>query len=695
MALTLARRQAAMHVLAQVLAEADRPMARDDVFALVAERFRPNEEEAFVFESGTVNWIYRLAWDSVALTAAGWIVKDNARWSMTDAGRKALTEFPEPAAFAEEASRLYGIANAVRKAKEALKDPRAAVVSEAVAAIPQGWWTSFEDLAELSGLTPAAAADVVRRVVAETARHRAFDLHVPPTGSARDLLDADGVRFDEQGVPQDDQRATADDLRLVVGVGATGTRAWLVRGSAVSGVNVVPEWTAGGYVSIAAAHLTPVSPGMGLEELQKLIESDYAHLSYHQRKAKLVELNAFLNRMQPGDWVLTTSEGQTHAGRLDVTGALESTSDPRTTIRRPVSWRLGTVDFPLLPEQLQAKLRSNASVMDLTDVADLIETTFGTGPACNSNLVAVFQEAVLADLDATTVDRLLVGSEWLHEFVDLLRARRQVILHGPPGTGKTFLALEVAEALTDPQNVTLVQFHPAYSYEDFFEGYRPTAVDDSGRVGFALTPGPFRKVVDAARENPSVPQILIIDEINRANLAKVFGELYFLLEYRDRAIDLMYASGDEGRDFSLPRNVYVIGTMNTADRSIALVDAAMRRRFAFLSLHPSDPHLRPVLREWLVREGLPTLAADLLDVLNQRVPDRDFAIGPSYVMRRDEVGTEAGLARIWRTSILPLLEELHYGEAGFDVERRYGLAVLKAALPQLSTDAVVATEADG
>jgi 5-methylcytosine-specific restriction protein B len=152
------------------------------------------------------------------------------------------------------------------------------------------------------------------------------------------------------------------------------------------------------------------------------------------------------------------------------------------------------------------------------------------------------------------------------------------------------------------------------------------------------------------------------------------------LEYRDRSIDLMYASGDEGRDFTLPKNVYVIGTMNTADRSIALVDAAMRRRFAFLSLHPDDAHLHGVLREWLRRAELSTVAADLLAALNDRIPDRDFKIGPSYLMRT-EAGTDAGLDRIWRTSILPLLEELHYGETGVVVSRRYGLAALRAALP--------------
>lgn len=197
--------------------------------------------------------------------------------------------------------------------------------------------------------------------------------------------------------------------------------------------------------------------------------------------------------------------------------------------------------------------------------------------------------------------------------------------------------------------------------------------------------GPFRKIVDQARANPSEPHFLVIDEINRANLAKVFGELYFLLEYRDRTIDLLYSSGDEGPAFSMPSNIYVIGTMNTADRSIALVDAAMRRRFAFLSLHPVDERLDLVLRAWLRDRGLPEDRADLLVALNERIADHDFKIGPSYLMS-PAVADDTGLDRIWRTSILPLLEEHHVGD-GIDVRARYGLPALRRVLAAASSEA--------
>ena len=177
-----------------------------------------------------------------------------------------------------------------------------------------------------------------------------------------------------------------------------------------------------------------------------------------------------------------------------------------------------------------------------------------------------------------------------------------------------------------------MQFHPSYAYEDFFEGFRPVSAD-GGSVGFTLTAGPLRKVASEARANPGEPYVLIVDEINRANLAKVFGELYFLLEYRGPSIALQYSPGEA---FTLPPNVFFIGTMNTADRSIALVDAAIRRRFAFVELHPDDPPVRDVLAKWLAASHKDRdERAGLLRALNKAIDeeDRDFKIGPSYLMR--------------------------------------------------------------
>ena len=151
---------------------------------------------------------------------------------------------------------------------------------------------------------------------------------------------------------------------------------------------------------------------------------------------------------------------------------------------------------------------------------------------------------------------------------------------------------------------------------------------------------------------------LIIDEINRGNIANVFGELYFLLEYRDKEIHLQY----DDEPFSLPDNLYIIGTMNTADRSIALVDLALRRRFYFVEFHPDDEPVQSVLRKYLEAQGLEEMlwVADVVEAANEKLrEDRHAAIGPSYFMR-DGLDNEA-VERIWKHSVLPYIEERRFG----------------------------------
>ena len=171
--------------------------------------------------------------------------------------------------------------------------------------------------------------------------------------------------------------------------------------------------------------------------------------------------------------------------------------------------------------------------------------------------------------------------------------------------------------------------------------------------------------------------MLVIDEMNRANLAKVFGELYFLLEYRNESMQLQYRPTEA---FRLPENLFIIGTMNTADRSIALLDAAMRRRFSFVELHPDEEPVRGVLPLWLSRGKHEPERALLLDALNEAIEDqdRDLRIGPSYLMR-EEAATEEGLRRVWKYDVVPLLEEHYYGRMTRDqVQARFGLEALRS-----------------
>jgi MoxR-like ATPase len=262
----------------------------------------------------------------------------------------------------------------------------------------------------------------------------------------------------------------------------------------------------------------------------------------------------------------------------------------------------------------------------------------------------------------------------LEEMERLLRKKGQMILYGPPGTGKTWLALQLAGYLARgcDERWQMVQFHTGYSYEDFIEGVRPrviTTPDGLNTVDYPLVPGSFRLFCDRARRDLRNTYVFVIDEINRARVAQVFGELMLALEYRGREVQLAYARAGsdlsaEGGSFSVPPNVLVLGTMNTADRSTALVDFALRRRFVFYPLYPDDPGLcRPIFERWLSRHApdaswVARLHTDINAWLSREM-GRHLLIGHTYFMR--DTLTEDDVREIWRFEIYPLLEEYFAG----------------------------------
>jgi len=269
---------------------------------------------------------------------------------------------------------------------------------------------------------------------------------------------------------------------------------------------------------------------------------------------------------------------------------------------------------------------------------------------------------------ARLADDLLVSRESLAEIAELLADKGQVIFYGPPGTGKTYIARKLAAHLTgSPDRVELVQFHPSYAYEDFVEGFRPSA---DGGSGFALTPGPLKRLAKHAEDDPENTHVLVIDEINRGNVARVFGELYFLLDYRGERIKLQYSPAES---FRLPKNLWIIATMNTADRSIGLLDAALRRRFYFVGFFPDIDPIKGLLRRWLDRNHPDLLwVADRVDRANDQLKDRDAAIGPSYFMSKNTELDAHWVEVIWARSVLPYIEERLFGErdrvAGFTLD---------------------------
>jgi 5-methylcytosine-specific restriction protein B len=253
--------------------------------------------------------------------------------------------------------------------------------------------------------------------------------------------------------------------------------------------------------------------------------------------------------------------------------------------------------------------------------------------------------------------------------LDRLRTKKNLILQGPPGVGKTFIARKLAGSLVgacDDDRTAMVQFHQSYSYEDFVRGYRPA----SGRTGgFTLIDGPFLRFCERARLDPGREHVFVIDEINRGNLSQILGELLVLLEADKRgprhAIALAYPRHVDEM-FYVPENVHVIGTMNLADRSLAMVDYALRRRFAFVTLTPQFEN--PRFRAWLAAHGMD---ADLVDhvvtrvaTLNRRIAE-DRTLGPAFCIGHSAFIPDgldpAGLDRHWyaaiiETEIAPLLD---------------------------------------
>ncbi|GGM40561.1 hypothetical protein GCM10011351_28450 [Paraliobacillus quinghaiensis] len=305
----------------------------------------------------------------------------------------------------------------------------------------------------------------------------------------------------------------------------------------------------------------------------------------------------------------------------------------------------------------QAANKTLTEISSYTDYVRKLENLF-------SDDMDEMEEKVV-DYDRYTdndfLNEVFMDENQYNTLVDLLGHKRNIILQGAPGVGKTFSAKRLAYSMIgekDVSRVMMVQFHQSYSYEDFIMGYRPTS------NGFELSTGPFYDFCKRALEDDDRKYFFIIDEINRGNLSKIFGELLMLIEKDKRGQKIRLLYSDEL--FSVPKNVYIIGMMNTADRSLAMIDYALRRRFAFYSLEPAFDSIGFQAIGAEVNNPKFNALVNEIQLLNSSISNdeslgKGFRIGHSYLCTDDQI-TDKWLSSVVEYELLPLLDEYWFDE---------------------------------
>ncbi|GAB3635348.1 hypothetical protein GCM10027422_09380 [Hymenobacter arcticus] len=337
---------------------------------------------------------------------------------------------------------------------------------------------------------------------------------------------------------------------------------------------------------------------------------------------------------------------------------------------QPTNALLEALDFtivakrPILAAAGSAQDQGQAAEQQAEDLYTGSETSLKSSELLAAEPAAAYASPPPAYTQADALAELFITDNELTATLAGLRRRRALLLQGPPGTGKTYLARRLAWLLLgarDESRIELVQFHPSYGYEDFMLGFRPGA---DGQ--FQLVPGVLPLLCQRAAQDPERPYFLLIDELNRGNVARIFGELLLLLEPDKRgpahALRLPYAPPGAPR-FFVPENLYVIGTLNLADRSLAPLDYALRRRFAFVAMRPQfGEHLHKLLVNNKLSKVLIDVITERMAALNHVIaadPELgpDFEVGHSYFCAPPTEPAETWLRLILEQEIGPLLAD--------------------------------------
>lgn len=424
------------------------------------------------------------------------------------------------------------------------------------------------------------------------------------------------------------------------------------------------EWVNGGHSSMGWSEVGDVT-GMSRPEFLQKLKDVGGPLGWRKGPEQLWHFA----HIPEGSWIIANRGTTEIVGIGRVTGPYYFVPDDPHGHRLPVEWEDTTVRAIDEEGWRMTLVRLSAARFEELCDARPGKPTSAERPAMTTTgyLAAAIQRKPYTVDDA--LEDLFMDRDDLTEIIDSLRQKKNVILEGAPGVGKTFVARRLAYALIGfkaENQVEMVQFHQSYSYEDFIQGWRPTA------DGFEIRNGVFFEFCRRAIANRDETFVFIIDEINRGNLSKIFGELMMLIEADKRGpesrIPLTYRT-EASPTFYVPENLYIIGMMNTADRSLAMVDYALRRRFRFHRLKPAfgSQSFRHFLRSRNVEDELVSRMVEIMIDLNARIAKDEkhlgsgYEIGHSFFCPADGIAAdEAWFRGVLTHEIAPLIREYYF-----------------------------------